>query len=340
MSDRRSLRVGIAGATGAVGLELLRLLAEREFPVASLKLLASARSVGTTLPFGGGDVPVVELTDDALADLDLVFFSCGGERSRRFAPVARDAGAVVIDNSSAFRMDPAVPLVIPEINPDAVDTHAGIVAVPNCTTIVFLMAAAPLHRVAGLTRAVVSSYQAASGAGATALREYESQVRAAAAGERLVAVAFPRVLHGNVIPHIDEFLNDGWTKEERKLLDETRKILGDGDVGVAATCVRVPVARAHAVAAALEFRSPLSPERAREILSEAPGVVVVDGGDPPDYPTPLDVSGRHEVAVGRIRADVSRPGGLLLWAVGDQLLKGAAWNAVQIAELMIGRECL
>jgi aspartate-semialdehyde dehydrogenase len=340
MSDRRELRVGIAGATGAVGAELLRLLEEREFPAASMRLLASARSTGTLLRFRGEQLPVEELCDEALADLDLVFFSCGGERSRRYAPVARDAGAVVVDNSSAFRMDPGVPLVIPEINPEAVDAHQGIVAVPNCTTIVFLMAAAPLHRAAGMTRAVVSSYQAASGAGATGLQEYQDQVRAAAAGESLTAEAFPRVLHGNVIPHVDAFLADGWTKEERKLLDETRKILGDAEIGIAGTCVRVPVARAHAVSAALEFRSALTPEEAREILAATPGVVVVDGGDPPDYPTPLDVSGRHEVAVGRIREDLSRRGGLLLWAVGDQLLKGAAWNAVQIAELMIRRERL
>lgn len=336
----RALRVGVAGATGAVGEELLRLLAEREIPIASLRLLASARSAGTTLRFAGEDLPVEELRDDTLRDLDLVFFSCGGDRSRRFAPVARDAGAVVVDNSSAFRMDPDVPLIIPEVNADAIEAHRGIVAVPNCTTIVFLMAAAPLHREAGIVRAVVSSYQAASGAGASALQEYRDQIRAAAAGEELRSSVFPRVLHGNVIPHIDSFLPDGWTKEERKMLDESRKILDAPDLAVACTCVRVPVARAHAVSAALELARPLSAARAREILADTPGVVVVDGGDPPDYPTPLDVSGRHEVAVGRIREDVSRPGGLLLWAVGDQLLKGAAWNAVQIAELLIRRERL
>jgi aspartate-semialdehyde dehydrogenase len=336
----RPLRIGVAGATGAVGTELLRLLSERELPIEELRLLASPRSAGTTLPFDGGDVPVQELCDDTLSGLDLVFFSCGGDRSRRFAPVARDAGAVVIDNSSAFRLEPDVPLIVPEVNGPAVDGHRGIVAVPNCTTIVFLMAAAPLHRAAGIERAVVSSYQAASGAGAAALREYEEQTRAVAAGESPVAEVLPRVLHGNVIPHVDAFRPDGWTKEEMKLLDESRKILDAPELGVACTCVRVPVARAHSVSAALELRQPLSPERAREILAESPGVVVVDGGDPPDYPTPLDVSGRHEVAVGRIREDVSRQGGILFWAVGDQLLKGAAWNAVQIAELLIRRERL
>jgi aspartate-semialdehyde dehydrogenase len=338
--SRSELRVGVAGATGAVGEELLRLLSEREVPIASLRAFASARSAGTTVVFGGKAVRVEELTEAALRDLDLVFFSCGAERSRRFAPIAVENGAIVIDNSSAFRMSADVPLVIPEVNPDAVAAHAGIVAVPNCTTIVFLMAVAPLHREARMTRAVVSSYQAASGAGASALREYEGQVRAAAEGRPLESRVFSRILHGNVIPHIDDFLENGWTKEERKLLDESRKILGDADVGVAATCVRVPVPRAHAISAAIEFASPLSPDRAREILRATPGVVVLDGGDPPDYPTPLDVSGRHEVAVGRIREDISRPGGLFLWAVGDQLLKGAAWNAVQIAELMIQRGIL
>ena len=303
----------------------------------SLRALASERSAGTRVRYGGEEVLVEALSDAALDGLDVVFFSCGGDRSRRFVPVARDKGAVVIDNSSAFRMDPDVPLVVPEINPEHASAHKGVIAVPNCTTIVFLMAAAPLHREAGLVRAVVASYQAASGAGASALREYEDQVRAAAAGRPLERSVLPRVLHGNVVPQIDVFLPDGSTKEERKLTDESRKILSAPEVAVAATCVRVPVPRAHSVAAALEFRAPLAPERAREILAAAPGVVVVDGGEPPDYPTPLDVSGRLDVAVGRIRADISKPGGLMLWAVGDQLLKGAAWNAVEIAELLFGR---
>ncbi len=333
----RALRVGIAGATGAVGVELLRLLEDRDFPAAELRLLASERSVGRTMRFRGEDVPVAALDDASLAGLDLVFFSCGGDRSRRFVPVARAHGAVVVDNSSAFRLDPDVPLVVPEINPDAADAHRGVLAVPNCTTIVFLMAAAPLHREAGLVRAVVSSYQAASGAGASALGEYAQQVRQAAAGEPLEARVLPRVLHGNVIPQVDVFRDDGFTKEERKLHDETRKILDADDVAVVGTCVRVPVARAHSVAATLEFRTPITADRAREILRAAPGVVLVDGGGTPDYPTPLDVSGHLEVRVGRVREDFTRPGGIVLWAVGDQLLKGAAWNAVQIAELLIGR---
>lgn len=331
------LRVGVAGATGAVGEELLRLFEEREFPVGELRLLASARSAGQTLPWRGARHPVEELSDATLEGLDVCFFSCGGERSRRFAPVARDKGAIVIDNSSAFRMDPDVPLVVPEINAAVVDSHRGLLAVPNCTTIIFLLAAAPLHREAGLVRCVVSSYQAASGAGRAAMEEYDAQVRDVAAGREPRAAIFPRVLHGNVIPHVDAFLPDGSTKEERKLEDESRKILGAPGLAVAATCVRVPVRRAHSVSAALQFERPLAPERARELLAEAEGVVVVDGDDPTEYPTPLHVSGRAETFVGRLRADTSCPGGLLLWCVGDQLLKGAALNAVQIAEILIRR---
>jgi aspartate-semialdehyde dehydrogenase len=334
------LRVAVAGATGAVGEEFLRLLDERNFPLASLKLLASARSPGRTMRVRGEELPVEELTDDSLAGVDLAFFSCGAERSRRFAPAARRHGAVVVDNSSAFRMDAEVPLVVPEINADAAAGHKGVLAVPNCTTIVFLMAVAPLHREARLRRAVVSSYQATSGAGRAAMEEYDEQVRRTARGEPLEARVLPRVIAGNVVPQVDVFLPGGETKEERKLHDETRKILGDAEVAVAATCVRVPVRRAHAVSAALEFEKPLTPERARELLRAAPGVQVVDGAAGPDYPTPLDASGRLDVLVGRIRADATTKNGLLLWSVGDQLLKGAAWNAVQIAELLIGRSLI
>lgn len=336
----RRLTVAIAGATGAVGEELIRLLDERDFPLAGLKLLASSRSAGKSLRFRGEDLPVEELKDDSFRGVDLAFFSCGAERSRRFAPAARAAGTVVVDNSSAFRMDAAVPLVIPEINPDAAAAHRGVLAVPNCTTIVFLMAAAPLHREAKLRRAVVSSYQATSGAGRAAMEEYDEQVRQTARGEPLTRRVLPRVIHGNVVPQVDVFLPEGDTKEERKLHDETRKILGDAEVSVAATCVRVPVRRAHSVSAALEFERPLSPVRAREILRASPGVVVVDGGEPPVYPTPLEVSGSLDVHVGRIRADPTSRNGLLLWSVGDQLLKGAAWDALQIAELLIGRALL
>jgi aspartate-semialdehyde dehydrogenase len=336
----RKLTVAVAGATGAVGEELLRILAERDFPLGGLRLLASSRSAGTKLAFRGENLAVEELRDDSFRGVDVAFFSCGAERSRRFVPAAREAGTVVIDNSSAFRLDPSVPLVVPEINADAAAAHRGVLAVPNCTTIVFLMAAAPLHREARLRRAVVCSYQATSGAGRAAMEEYDEQVRQVARGESPTRRVLPRVIAGNVVPQVDVFLPGGDTKEERKLHDETRKILGDAEVSVAATCVRVPVRRAHSVAAALEFERPMPPERARQILRSAPGVVVVDGGEPADYPTPLDVSGGLDVHVGRIRADATARNGLLLWSVGDQLLKGAAWNAVQIAELLIGRALL
>jgi len=332
--------VAIAGATGAVGEELLRLLEERKWPLAGLRLYASSRSAGKTMRFRGEDLPVEELREDSFAGVDIAFFSCGAERSRRFAPAAKAAGAVVIDNSSAFRMDPEVPLVVPEINPDAAASHRGVLAVPNCTTIVFLMAAAPLHREVKIVRAVVSSYQAASGAGRAALDEYDEQVRRSARGEPLANRVLPRVIHGNVVPQVDVFLPGGETKEERKLHEETRKILGDSEIRIAATCVRVPVRRAHSVSAALEFESPMTPDRAREILRSAPGIVVVDGGEPRDYPTPLDASGGLDVHVGRIRADQTVRNGLLLWSVGDQLLKGAAWNALQIADVLIGRDLL
>jgi aspartate-semialdehyde dehydrogenase len=334
----RNLTVAVAGATGAVGEELLRLLDERKFPLAGLRLLASSRSAGTKLRFRGEELPVEELRDDSFRGVDVAFFSCGAERSRRFAPAATAAGAVVIDNSSAFRMNPAVPLVVPEINADAAASHRGVIAVPNCTTIVFLMAAAPLHREARIVRAVVSSYQAASGAGRAAVDEYDEQVRRTARGEPLSSRVLPRVIHGNVIPQVDVFLPDGGTKEERKLHEETRKILGDGELRIAATCVRVPVRRAHSVSAAIEFERPMTPDRAREILRRSPGIVVVDGGEPRDYPTPLDASGGLDVHVGRIRADETVKNGLLLWSVGDQLLKGAAWNALQIADVLIGRD--
>jgi aspartate-semialdehyde dehydrogenase len=335
-------RVGIAGATGVVGEQLLALLEGGDVPVGSLRLLASGRSAGRRIRWQGKEHEVHELSAETVRGLDVVFFSCGAERSRAFAPAAVEAGAVVIDNSSAFRMRDDVPLVVPELNPDAVDGHAGIVAVPNCTTIVFLMAAGPLHREARLRRAVLSSYQAASGAGRAALDEWRAQMRADAAGRDVPASnVFPRRLHANVIPHVDVFLDDGSTREERKCAEETRKILGDDEIAVAATCVRVPVERAHAVSASLAFERPLAPDRARRVLAAAPGVRVVDGGldgaGGPDYPTPLEASGSLDVHVGRIRPDPTSEGGLMLWAVGDQLLKGAAWNAVQIAELLIQR---
>ncbi len=329
------LSIAVAGATGAVGEELLTLLGSERLPVREVRALASARSVGRTVRCGSAELRVEELTDEALDGVDLAFFSCGGARSLRYAPPARERGVTIIDNSSVFRLEPDVPLVIPEINASDAEEHNGLLAVPNCTTIVFLMAATPLHRAAGLKRAVVSSYQAASGAGRAALEELNTQMEDHVAGRPIRAEVLPRRILGNVIPHVDAFRDDGFTKEERKLFDETRRILHDDEVSVVGTCVRVPVERAHAVSAALELRRPVSREEAISILSSAPGVRVVDGGDGPDYPTPLDAAGGTEVLVGRVREDPSREGGLLLWAVGDQLLKGAAWNALQIAEHLV-----
>jgi len=331
----RGLTVAVAGATGAVGEELLTLIGAGRLPVGEVRALASARSVGRTVRCGSAELAVEELTDAAFEGVDLAFFSCGGARSLRFVPPARARGVTIIDNSSAFRLDADVPLVIPEINARDAEEHSGLLAVPNCTTIVFLMAAMPLHRAAGLTRAVVSSYQAASGAGRAALRELSTQMEDRVAGRPLRAEVFPRQILGNVIPHVDAFRDDGFTREERKLFDETRRILHDDEVSVVGTCVRVPVERAHAVSAALELRRRVSREEALSILAAAPGVRVVDGGDGRDYPTPLDAAGGTEVLVGRVREDPSREGGLLFWAVGDQLLKGAAWNALQIAEHLV-----
>ncbi|RME74130.1 MAG: aspartate-semialdehyde dehydrogenase [Planctomycetota bacterium] len=331
------MRVGIVGATGAVGRELLRVLHERRFPVRELRLFASPRSAGRHLPFGERTVAVQPLDPDALAGLDLVLTSAGSTLARRLAPALRGRVGLVVDNSSAFRMDEDVPLVVPEVNPDALAAHTGLVANPNCTTIIALLAVAPLHREAGLERLVCASYQAASGAGARALEELERQQRALAAGEQPPPPeVLPRPLAHNVIPHIDRFEPGGYTREELKIERESRRILGCPALRVSSTCVRVPVPRAHAVALQLEFERPLLPERARALLEQAPGLEVIDDPELGRYPTPLDVSGRDHVAVGRIRADRSHPRGLALWVVGDQLRKGAALNAVQIAERAFG----
>jgi aspartate-semialdehyde dehydrogenase len=329
----RKLRVAIAGATGAVGAEFLDLLGSRSFPVADIRPLASARSEGSSVRFLGEDVPVEVLGVDSFEGVDLAFFSAGASRSREFAPAAVRAGAVVVDNSSAFRMEPSVPLVIPEINPEALSAREGIVAVPNCTTIVVLMAVAPLVREAGGVSLRVASYQAASGAGARAMAELESQTADVLAGRPAKPEHFPHPIAFNVIPAIGEFLPGGETTEERKLLEESRKILGREDLRVSTTCVRVPVLRAHCAAVWLGLERPLTPGEAREILAAAPGVRVVDDPAASAYPMPIAAAGQVEVQVGRVRTDdsTSEPG-LAFFVAGDQLLKGAALNAVQIAE--------
>jgi aspartate-semialdehyde dehydrogenase len=337
MSSQAGLNVAIAGATGAVGAEFLRLFEVRNYPIRSLRLLASKRSVGKTLRFRGAEIPVEELTESAFEGIDHAFFSAGATQSKTFAPAAAKAGAVVIDNSSAFRYQDEIPLVIPEINPADAFAHDGIIANPNCTTIVALMAIAPLHRAFGLERAVMSSYQAISGAGAQAMAELEAQVHAWVAGKPLEVKHQPKQIAFNVIPRIDAVQDNFYTKEEMKFPWEGRKILHHPALRATATCVRVPVFRSHAVSLNLEFTRPASREAALDVLHKAAGLTVDDDPKAERYPTPLETSEKDDVYVGRVREDISVEDGkgLALWVVGDQLAKGAALNAVQIGELLI-----
>jgi aspartate-semialdehyde dehydrogenase len=331
------LHVAIAGATGAVGAEFLRLFEKRSYPIRKLSLLASKRSVGKTLPFRGERIPVEELTADAFAGVDHAFFSAGASQSKTFAAAATAAGAVVIDNSSAFRYVDGIPLVIPEINPGDAFTHEGVIANPNCTTIVALMAAGPLHRAFGLQRAVMSSYQAISGAGAQAMAELERQVHDWVAGRPLEVKQQPKQIAFNVIPRIDAVQDNFYTKEEMKFLWEGKKILHHPALLATATCVRVPVFRSHAVSLNLEFEKRVTRQTALDVLHKAAGLQVHDDPASEIYPTPLETSEQDDVFVGRVREDISVPDGrgLALWVVGDQLAKGAALNAVQIGELLL-----
>lgn len=333
--------IAIAGATGAVGTEFLQLLEERDFPLASLRLLASARSAGKRIAFKGEELPVEALTARSFAGVDIAFFSAGGGRSKEFAPAATEAGAVVIDNSSAFRMDPAVPLVVPEVNPDDVSGHRGILANPNCSTIILLMALAPLHRLSPVRRVVVSTYQAASGAGASAMRELEEQSAAFLAGDPIVKESFPHQIAFNLFSHNTAIDASGYNEEERKMVHETRKILHEPNLAVTATCIRVPILRAHSESINLEFAGERpSLDAVRAALDAFPGVTVVDDRAGNVFPMPLDASGRDDVLVGRIREDISHPKGLDLFVSGDQILKGAALNGFQIAQLLIERNAV
>ncbi len=327
--------VAIAGATGAVGEEMLKVLEERSFPVGDIKLLASRRSVGRKMSFKGAEIEVEELTETSFKGIDIAFFSAGASVSREFAPPAAKSGAVVIDNSSAFRMDEKVPLVVPEVNPEDAFRHEGIIANPNCTTIIMVVPLKPLHDFGGIKRVAVATYQSASGAGARAMAELEGQARSWAAGEPLQIECFGHQLLFNLIPHIDAFMEGGYTREELKMINETRKIMGDPSIVVSPTCVRVPVMRAHSEAVFLETEKKITSEKAREILKSAPGVSVVDEPEEGAYPMPLLAAGKDDCFVGRIREDLGVENGLNLWIVGDQLRKGAALNAVQIAELLI-----
>jgi len=337
--NKRIPVVAIAGATGAVGVELMACLEQRKFPLAELRLLASARSAGKTMKFRGADVAVQELTDDSLKGVDIALFSAGGAQSKRFAPAAVRAGAVVVDNSSAFRMDPNTPLVVPEINAGAMAKHNGIIANPNCVAIVAATPLWPLHQKRRIKRIVMSTYQAASGAGAAAMEELSESTRAYLEGRPFQPKVLPHPYAFNVFSHntrVDP--ETGYNEEETKVMQECRKIFGEPNLRVTATCVRVPVLRAHCIALNIEFEAPLSPAEARSILADAPGVRVVDDLDKNYFPMPVDASGKDEVLVGRIRKDVSDPTGasLSLFVAGDQLRKGAALNAVQIAERLLG----
>lgn len=340
-------QVAVVGATGAVGQEMLAILQERNFPVKALRLLASKRSVGKSFPFRGERLEVEELTPKAFRGIDIALFSAGADRSKAFAPAAVKAGAVVIDNSSAFRMDPKVPLVVPEINPQEIANHQGIIANPNCTTIVTLMGLYPL-RPFGMRRIILSSYQAVSGAGAWAIEELRRQtlewalqeMRNATMGTqetvRLRPEKFPHPIAFNLIPHIDQFVEGGYTKEEKKCLLESRKILDQPDLQVSATTVRVPVFRSHSVSVHLETDKPVSVAKARSLIRKAKGVQLCDQPEKSKYPTPIQVAGKDDCLVGRIRKDETVPHGLCMWIVGDQLRKGAALNAIQIAESLPG----
>jgi len=329
--------VAVVGATGAVGVEMIKTLEKRNFPVGKLTLLASARSLGKQLSYRGKPVEILELKKDSFAGIDIALFSAGGNISKEYAPLAAKAGCVVVDNSSAFRMDDSVPLVVPEINEDDVWKHKGIIANPNCTTAITLMALYPLHKAFNVTRIFASSYQAVSGTGAKAIEELRNQVEELVSGKPVTKEVYPHQIAFNVLPHVDSFLPSGYTKEEMKMENEGRKIMHHPQFRASVTCVRVPVYRAHSVAVSAEFQKPVTVEEAREVLKEAPGLDLVDAPAKNEYPLPLYAAERYNCQVGRIRKDCALDNGLCFWVSGDQLLKGAALNAVQIAEVLLKR---
>ncbi|MFA6546200.1 MAG: aspartate-semialdehyde dehydrogenase [Limisphaerales bacterium] len=331
----RNPHVAVVGATGAVGVEMIKTLERRNFPVGRLTLLASARSVGRKLKFRGQDIAITELTKDSFKGIDIALFSAGGGISKEFAPIAVKAGCVVVDNSSVFRQDPTVPLVVPEINAADCAKHEGIIANPNCTTAITLMALHPLHQAFGVTRIFASSYQAVSGTGAKAIEELERQVGEIVAGKPVTKEVYPHQIAFNVLPQVDSFLDTGYTKEEMKMENEGRKIMHHPKFRASVTCVRVPVYRAHSVAVSAEFEKPVTVEAARAVLLKAPGLDVVDDPANKVYPMPLFTAEKYNCAVGRLRMDCALENGLCFWVSGDQLLKGAALNAVQIAEVLM-----
>lgn len=328
-------KVGIVGATGAVGQEFIKLLGDREFPLSELKLFASARSAGKQVEALGQTITIEEATETCFEGLDFVLFSANGDLSKKLCPAAAKAGAVAIDNSSAFRMDPEVPLVVPEINGEAARSHKGIIANPNCSTAISLMGAYPLHKKFGLKRMFASTYQAVSGSGAEGMKELEDQTKAWSAGETLEKNVYPHQIAFNALPHVDVFQDNGYTKEEMKLVNESRKIMALPELVASCTCVRVPVMRSHSISINAEFERPVSVEEARAAIAEAEGVDLVDDTANNVYPMPLDFAGTVNCGVGRIRQDLGFDNGLAFWVVGDQLWKGAALNAIQIAEYLI-----
>jgi aspartate-semialdehyde dehydrogenase len=342
----KGYHVAIVGATGAVGQELLHVLERRSFPVASLRPIGSARSAGQSVRFRDESIQVQELGSKSFDKIDIAFFSAGGEISRKHVPIASQANAIAIDNSSVFRMEPHVPLVVPEINAEDVRRHRGLIANPNCTTAITLMALYPLHRVFGVRRVFAASYQAVSGSGTRAIEELKWQTKSAVQEQEsrpaavqpatvpAPATVYPHPIAFNLLPHVDSFLESGYTKEEMKMQNEGRKIMHLPQFYASVTCVRVPVYRAHSVAANAEFEQPVSVERAREVLAKAPGIELVDEPQSNRYPMPLNVTGKDNCQVGRVRVDCALENGLSFWVSGDQLLKGAALNAVQIAELL------
>ncbi|HWE93045.1 MAG TPA: aspartate-semialdehyde dehydrogenase [Tepidisphaeraceae bacterium] len=332
-----SVNVAIAGATGAVGQEFLTVLAERKFPMKSLRLLASAKSAGKQVAFQGNTHTVEELTRESFKGVQIAFFSAGGSISKEFAPAAVAAGAVVVDNTSAFRMKDGIPLVVPEVNPEQIHKHVGIIANPNCSTIIMNVPVWPLHKINRVKRVIVSTYQAVSGAGAWGLYELDAQLKAYSNGQPIVKEKFPHQIANNLFSHNTKIAENGYNEEENKMVNETRKIFADPKIMVTATCIRVPIPRAHSESINLEFERPITPQQVREILSKAPGVRIVDDVANNHFPMPLEASGQDLVLVGRIRQDISREDGrgIELFVSGDQIRKGAATNAVQIAERLV-----
>jgi len=330
----------VVGASGMVGQEFLQIMTARKFPVGNLKLLATSRSAGKKLLVGEREFEVEETNRQSFEACDLAFISATSNASREYCPVAAKAGAIAIDDSSVFRMDPNVPLVVPEVNPDDVANHQGIIAIPNCTTTPLVMCLWPLHRVNPIKRVIVDTYQSVSGTGAAAVQELDTQSRRILDGGETVPHVYPHQIAFNLLPEIDSFRDDGYTKEEWKIAVETRKIMHDESIAISATCVRVPVFVSHSEAVHVEFSRPMSPDEVRDILSHAPGVVVQDDPAVSLYPHPWSAAGQDPVYVGRIRKDTSHPNGIALWLVGDNLRKGAALNAIQIAEELIARDLI